>query len=384
MAIESITVVGCGEQDSRQVLVTLTACGYEVTLAKHLGDAAPALSTSPCDLLIVSATVLDRPGLRAAEDLRAMLPELPIVIAGTERDAATFALMLKIGACDFIHCPVDAPQLRLLVERLGEHRRLIDENHYLWDELERVYGCDGLVSRDPSMAEVLREATRVARTDTTVLIQGEEGTEHELVALYIHRSSERQSGPFIRLNCRGISPQQCARELFGWESAKGKHPGRIELAAGGSLYLEEITALPLPVQGRLLRVIDEGGYEREGGGQPVASRARVIASTSCDPYEKMRDGELREDLFFRLNVVPIFLPPLRKRPGDIPLLADHFARKFGSGRGAAELVGADQWARMTQYPWPGNVDELEGTVKLAVLRDRRRAVGLDDPWEDDL
>ena len=183
------------------------------------------------------------------------------------------------------------------------------------------------------------------------------------------------------MNCSGISPELCARELFGYEDAHGKQRGRVELAAGGTLYIEDITALPLQMQARLVALLEDHLYLREGGYRYIPGRARVIAATSCDPYDKMREGRLREDLFFRLNVVPLFVPPLRKRPGAIRPLANHFARKFGVEGGIDELIGSGRWPKMENYEWPGNVTELEGEVRLAVLRAGQLHTSA--PWDDD-
>ena len=371
MSLETTLIVQCSNGDRRVMIDTLAAEGREVHAVEEMDAAGQFLASYPCDLMILDVELLHGSQRHEVKHLRSMLPQLPVLLVGPERDAATFAAALTISACGYMHSPIAADQLLMFVEQFDEHTRLLEENRYLWDELERAYGCDGLIASDPEMVEVLRQATCVAGTDTAVLIHGEEGTERELVAQYIHRSSSEQPGPFIRLNCRSISPEQCARELFGAEDAGGKHPGRIDLAAGGTLYLEEAAELPLALQARLLRVIEDGVYQREGGAQTIKGAVRVIASTSSDPYEQIRRGELREDLFFRLNIVPIFLPPLRKRPGDIPALADHFARKFGSDRGAAELLGDERLAEFETYQWPGNVSELEGEMLLAALRNQR-------------
>lgn len=381
MAIESILIVHEDEHHRKLLLEKVSATGLDVEGTESLGEAEELLSSALYDILFLDAGLLDRPGMRTARDIRANAPDLPIVMTAEESTPSVFAAMLKLDSENLLSLPVTAEQLEVVLERLDWHGRLLNENHYLWNELARVYGYDELVGSDPVMSEVLRQATRVAQTEAAVLVHGEEGTEKELVAQYIHRSSRRSEGPLIRFCCKGVSPEHCARELFGWEDAEGKHPGRIELAADGTLHLDEIAALPLSVQTRLLGLLEDEEYQRENGDKKVSSCVRVVASTSCDPYEKMRSGELREDLFFRLNVVPIFVPPLRKRPEGIQPLANHFARKFGSEDGVEGLLEPGRWQRMQDYSWPGNVAELKNEMQLAVLRAERRRFPF--PWDDD-
>ena len=386
MMIESVLVVHSSRDEARRLRDAIMAAELDVTVLTGLPGVPERVASALYDVLFLEAALLDRPGMRTAMDILNLAPDMPMVLVAPADDATAFALMARLSAVDLLRSPVAPEPAARLLKRLDENVRLIDENRYLWNELARVYGYDELIGTDPSMTEVLRQCSRVSGTDAAVLILGEPGTEKELVAQFIHRSSHRGDRPFIRMNGSGISPQQCARELFGWEDASGRHPGRVELAAGGTLHIEEVDALPTDVQARLLALLEDSHYQREGGHRCLESEVRVIASTSADPYEKIETGEFREDLFFRLNVVPIFLPPLRQRPGAIRPLANQIAHRLGVSGGAEELIGPGQWPRMQAYTWPGNTSELEGELKLAVLRAARSGEDLptwNQPWEDD-
>ena len=278
MSIESVIIVNSDEQRSRLLVQMLDTAGREAAVTDSIARAYELLASELYDALFLDASLLGVPGMRTAGDIRAIAPHLPVVLTATESSPAVFAAMIKLCADELLTEPFANEQLVALLDRLDERERLLDENHYLWDELARIYGYDDLVGTDPGMAEVLRQATRVAQTDAAVLVQGEKGTEKELVAQYIHRASDNSSGPFIRLNCSGISPDLCARELFGYEDAHGKQPGRVELAAGGTRYLEDITALPLQMQARLVALLEDHLYLREGGYRYIPGRARVIAA----------------------------------------------------------------------------------------------------------
>jgi PAS domain S-box-containing protein len=260
---------------------------------------------------------------------------------------------------------------RVLMER--EQARLQQQNAYLQDEIKAAHNFDEIVGRSPALVSVLQRASKVAGTDSTVLLTGETGTGKELVARAVHSASPRRTKPLIRLNCAALPTNLVESELFGHEKgaftgATARKPGRFELADGGTLFLDEVGELPLEMQAKLLRVLQEREFERVGGTATVRTDVRVIAATNRDLAKMARDGTFREDLFYRLNVFPVRLPALRERPGDVPLLVRFFVAKFAGRLGKRiETVGADTLDALTAYHWPGNIRELENVIERAVI-----------------
>jgi PAS domain S-box-containing protein len=260
---------------------------------------------------------------------------------------------------------------RVLMER--EKARLQQQNAYLQDEIKSAHNFDEIVGRSPALVSVLQRVSKVAGTDSTVLITGETGTGKELVARAIHSASPRRTKPLIKLNCAALPANLVESELFGHEKgaftgATARKPGRFELADGGTLFLDEVGELPLETQAKLLRVLQEREFERVGGTVSVKADVRVIAATNRDLAKMTKDGKFREDLFYRLNVFPVRLPALRERPGDVPLLVRHFVAKFAGRLGKRiEDVGADTLDALAAYPWPGNIRELENVIERAVI-----------------
>ncbi len=260
---------------------------------------------------------------------------------------------------------------QVLMER--EKARLQQQNAYLQDEIKSAHNFDEIVGRSPALVSVLQRVSKVATTDSTVLVTGETGTGKELVARAIHSASPRRAKPLIKLNCAALPTNLVESELFGHEKgaftgATARKPGRFELADGGTLFLDEVGELPLETQAKLLRVLQEHEFERVGGTAPVRTDVRVIAATNRDLAKMAKDGKFREDLFYRLNVFPVRLPALRERPGDVSLLVRHFVTKFAVRFGKRiETVGADALEALTAYPWPGNIRELENVIERAVI-----------------
>ncbi len=260
---------------------------------------------------------------------------------------------------------------RVLMER--EKARLQQQNAYLQDEIKSAHNFDEIVGRSTALVSVLQRVSKVAGTDSTVLITGETGTGKELVARAIHSASPRRAKPLIKLNCAALPTNLVESELFGHEKgaftgATARKPGRFELADGGTLFLDEVGELPLETQAKLLRVLQEREFERVGGTAPVRVDVRVIAATNRDLAKLAKEGKFREDLFYRLNVFPVRLPALRERPGDVQLLVRHFVAKFAARMGKRiEGVGSAMLDSLTAYPWPGNIRELENVIERAVI-----------------
>jgi formate hydrogenlyase transcriptional activator len=260
---------------------------------------------------------------------------------------------------------------RVLMER--EQGRLAVENIYLREELKSVHNFGEIVGQSPPLLDVLEKVNRVAKTDATVLITGETGTGKELIARAIHSASHRHHKPLIKVNCAALPSGLIESELFGHEKgafsgATSRRVGRFELANGGTIFLDEIGEVPTDVQVKLLRVLQEREFERVGGTEPIRIDVRVIAATNRDLVKLIRDGRFREDLYYRLNVFPITLPPLRERSGDVPLLVKSLVARFAARVGMRiESVGKATMDRLTRYRWPGNVRELENILERAVI-----------------
>jgi two-component system response regulator FlrC len=284
---------------------------------------------------------------------------------------------MKLGAADYIGKPLSSPdELRLLVRRTLDQRRLADQYELMREEEQSRFSCQNLVADDPRMVQILEMVRRVAPTNATVLLAGESGTGKELIARCVHQNSPRAERVFAPVNCAALSPSLIESELFGHEKgaftgATGQHLGRFERAHGGTLFLDEIGELDGNLQAKLLRVLQERTFERVGGTRQISVDVRVIAATNRDLKQAVADGKFREDLYYRLNTFPIELPPLRERPGDVLKLARFFlagaARNLGKPRltlsPEAELV-------LLAYTWPGNVREMENTMeRLAILCD---------------
>jgi transcriptional regulator with GAF, ATPase, and Fis domain len=254
-----------------------------------------------------------------------------------------------------------------------ERTRLQQQNVYLQEEIKAAHNFDEIVGRSPGLVSVLQRVSKVAGTDSTVLINGETGTGKELIARAVHSASPRKAKPLIKLNCAALPTGLVESELFGHEKgaftgATARKPGRFELADGGTLFLDEVGELPADVQAKLLRVLQEREFERVGGTSPVKVDVRVIAATNRDLARMAKDGKFREDLFYRLNVFPVRLPPLRDRRDDIPLLVRFFVNKFAARLGKRiESVGTDTLELLAAYPWPGNIRELENVLERAVI-----------------
>ncbi|MFH1468707.1 MAG: sigma-54 dependent transcriptional regulator [Pseudomonadota bacterium] len=357
------------EPSIRRVLsALLRRDGHEVEAAAHGGEAMDLLSRRPYQLLITDLRMPEVDGMELLAWCRANLPELPVIVLTAHGTVNTAVEAIKLGAHDYITKPFDQAELRNVVGKaLALRARGLGEPH------ADASGISALIGATRGIQRVHNLIGRVADSPSTVLIQGESGTGKELVARALHDHSSRRAAPFICVNCGAIPAGLFESELFGHEKgaftgAVGSKPGRFELAHGGTLFLDEVSELPRDTQVKLLRVLQERSFERVGGIKTVTVDVRVVAATNRDLGAEVAAGRFREDLFYRLNVVPITIPPLRARMEDIPLLAGHFLTRFNErlGRDLDDLTPA-ALARLQAWAWPGNVRELENVMERAVL-----------------
>jgi len=336
----------------------------------------PTSSQAPDRAPDVALVDLALPGMNGIEllgRLRTERPRLQVVIMTAYGSISSAVEAMREGAFDYVTKPFDNAELRLVVERALEHARLEARVETLEGQLEERFRPENMVGTSGAMADIFQRIAKVAPLDTTVLIQGESGTGKELIARAIHRYSKRKDGPFVAVNCGAIPPTLVESEFFGHEKgaftgARERRRGRLELADRGTLFLDEVVDLPANAQVGLLRVLEEGELVRVGGERPIASDVRIIAASNVDLAEAVEDGRFREDLYWRLNVVAFRIPPLRERREDVPLLADHFLRRFTDKLDRPEVRGLDPTALslLVAHDWPGNVRELENTIEHAV------------------
>jgi two-component system response regulator AtoC len=348
--------------------------GYAVTEAASGEEAVEHLAAFAYDVVITDLRLPGLDGTGVLEAARQLYADIVVIVVtgyGTVRDAVA---ALQRGAADFVTKPCQFDALLHVLESALERRRLRAENAYLRSQLDERYRFEGLVGRSRAMRALAALLETVAPTNSTILIQGETGTGKELVARAIHHNSPRRLQRFVALNCSAIPETLLEAELFGhvrgaFTGAVGSRQGRFEQAHRGTLFLDEVGTMGPALQARLLRVLQEREFERVGDSQPVKVDVRVIAATNADLARMVKEGAFREDLYYRLNVIPIHLPPLRERREDIPLLVQHFLERFGRAMDPPRLgvtVSQDAMRRLMAYDWPGNVRQLENAVERAL------------------
>ncbi|HEY7154237.1 MAG TPA: sigma-54 dependent transcriptional regulator [Gemmataceae bacterium] len=349
------------------------------------GEAAlRALSEHAYSLLLTDLQMPRLDGMKLIELIQERkLPVTVLVMTGFGSiDQAVQAM--RMGAYDYMPKPVDPEHLRLVIERVMRERTLQDEVLQLRERLQEQYAFRGVLSVNPKMHAVFELIRSVAETTTTVLIEGETGTGKEQVARAIHdASSSLRSGPFVAINCAALPETLLESELFGHEKgsftgAVGQRKGRFEQADGGTLFLDEVGDIPLPMQAKLLRVLQERRFERVGGTASIEVDVRVIAATNRGLPSLVKKGKFREDLYYRLNVVKIDLPPLRDRPEDIPLLATHFAGKHARPGETSRTFAPEAMEKLLNHSWPGNIRELENAIERACVTSRGAQIQSDD------
>ncbi|MDQ2974053.1 MAG: sigma-54 dependent transcriptional regulator [Acidobacteriota bacterium] len=363
------------DKDSlRRVLrLTLENAGYTVTEAADARAALNEISSAPHKLVLTDLRMPNGSGLDVLRAARAADGGIPVIVMTAFGSIDEAVQAMKDGAHDFLQKPVDSNHLLLLVERALEQERLRTENILLREEWSRRYGFPRIIGESEAIKRAVSETQRVAQTEATVLLLGESGTGKELFARAVHHLSNRRDKPFVAINCAAIPETLIENELFGHErgsftGASDRRLGKFELASSGTVFLDEIGELPLAVQGKLLRVIEEKVVDRIGGRAPVPVDVRVVAATNKDLKAAVENGEFRSDLYFRLAVFPLEIPPLRERQNDIALLAKHFAAQLGKElRGREAVLSEEASAAMRTHSWPGNVRELENAIERACI-----------------
>jgi DNA-binding NtrC family response regulator len=363
------------DKDSlRRVLrFTLENAGFTVTEAADARAALNEIAGSPHKLVLTDLRMPNGSGLDVLRAARAADGNIPVIVMTAFGSIDEAVQAMKDGAHDFLQKPVDSNHLLLIVERALAQERLRTENILLKEEWSRRYGFPRIIGESGAIKRAVAETQRVAQTEATVLLLGESGTGKELFARAVHHLSGRRDRPFVAINCAAIPETLIENELFGHErgaftGASDRRLGKFELASTGTVFLDEIGELPLTVQGKLLRVIEERVVDRIGGRAPVPVDVRVVAATNRDLKVAVDRGEFRRDLFFRLAVFPLEIPPLRERDSDIVLLAKHFAAELGKElRGREAFLTDEALVALREHSWPGNVRELENAIERACI-----------------
>jgi two-component system NtrC family response regulator len=369
-----ILVVEDDESLRRVTQAQLEKCGYETYAAADASEAIVLLEKHSFHLALTDLNLPGVSGLTLLKKIRLEYPETTVVMVTAYGTIETAVAAMRAGAYDYIPKPVHPDELRALVARVLERHRLIEEVQLLRTTLDQKYGFEHIIGRSDSLLQVLDSAARVANTDATVLILGETGTGKELVAKAIHFNSLRRERPFVIINCGAIPADLLESELFGhvkgsFTGATSHKKGKVEMADGGTVFLDEIGEMPLELQVRVLRLLQEREIEKVGSTSLIHVDVRIVAATNRNLEAQVAAGKFREDLYYRLAVIPIVVPPLRDRPGDVLELAQHFIRRAREKHNRPDLrLAPSAMASLTGHSWPGNVRELENVIeRLAVL-----------------
>jgi two-component system response regulator PilR (NtrC family) len=373
------------EQSMRELLgIMLRQCGYDVSLADGGEVAIAALKTEAFDLVITDLRMRKVDGLAVLRAAKDHAPRTVVLVVTAFASTETAVEAMKLGAYDYVTKPFKLDELKLTITNALERKRLHEENQALRRQLRQERGTGTFVGRSARMLDVLDTIRKTADSGSTVMITGESGTGKELVAQAVHYESSRRSGPFISVNCGAVPENLMESELFGhvkgaFTGAVTSTEGLFAAADGGTLFLDEITEIPHSVQVKLLRAIQEREIRRVGDTRDVKVDVRLIAASNRDLSKAVADGVLREDLFYRLNVIPVHLPPLRERRDDISLLVSHFIDKIAKEVGKhVRGVTPEALALLEQYHWPGNIRELENVIERAIVLGNGDLIGLEE------
>jgi putative PEP-CTERM system response regulator len=351
----------------------LTRLGHESVTATDGRAALAALEREQPDLVLTDLRMPGMDGLEVLKEVKRVIPQAPVVLFTAHATIETAVEAIKAGAFDYITKPFTADQLQVVIERALTQRRLQEENRRLKEQLQESYRFENIIGRSLPMLQVFEVIKKVARSEANVLIVGESGTGKELVARSIHVNSARVAKPFVPVDCASLPENLLESELFGHEKGAftGAHmtrPGLFEYANGGTVFLDEVGDLGGNLQAKLLRVLQERQIRRVGGNRLIPVDVRVISATNRDLEEVVKRAEFREDLFYRLNVISIPLPPLRERKGDVPLIAHHYLRKYVASSGKRITgIAPETLALLESHRWPGNVRELQNVIERAVV-----------------
>jgi len=374
-----VLVVEDEDKLRRVIELHLTAGGYEVEQARTAEEAV--LRAGEADLVITDLRLPGMDGMELLSHIRRQNAHTPVIVMTAFGTVENAVAAMKAGAVDFLLKPFSLDHLTTVVEKALEVRALRDENRQLREELGRRYDFRNIIGHSPNMQEIFATVARVAPTRATVLLCGESGVGKDLIARAIHYHSPRRDRPFVKINCTAIPENLMESELFGYEKgaftgAAAAKPGKFEQADTGTVFLDEIGDVPPSIQVKLLRILQEREFERLGSNKTREIDVRVIAATNADLRAALEQGRFREDLYYRLNVVPINIPPLRERKEDIPYLAAHFADKLGREvRGQPCRLSPEAIEKLLAYSWPGNVRELENVIERSIVLARSEELG---------
>ncbi|HEX2207647.1 MAG TPA: sigma-54 dependent transcriptional regulator [Longimicrobium sp.] len=361
---EELLVKSCGQ--------ILSSEGYTVYTEGRGKNALENVRRHRPDIVLTDLMLPDMDGLTLLKEIKKLAPETLVVMITGFATVDSSVEAIRAGAYDYIPKPFTATQLRILIGRAAQQVQLVRDNAHLRDQLKKHYSFENIIGTSDSIQKVFSVVSRVAPTDASVFISGESGTGKELIARALHANSRRSDRQFMAINCAALPENLLESELFGHEKgaftdARETKRGLFEVASGGTLFLDEVSEMSMELQAKLLRVLQERRIRRVGGENEIAIDVRVVSATNRDPDQAVRDGNLRQDLLYRLNVVPVKLPPLRQRREDIPALAQHYLRKFGQEYERGNLrFSPDALRVLSDYHWPGNVRELQNMVERIV------------------
>ncbi len=384
--VPSVLIVD-DEKHTREGLQQALEDTYEVTVAGSADEAFNLLEAEEYDVIVTDLRMPGKSGLKVI-DKALLLPNKPAVLMMTAYgNIETAVEAMKRGAVDFLTKPVNIERLEVLIQRALKTRTLEVEVQQLHERLDDKFKFDGIIGHSPALEAVIERVRLVAPSKATILVEGESGTGKELIAQAVHQASTRSRGPFVAVHCAALSENLLESEIFGHErgaftGAMERRVGRFEAADGGTLFLDEIGEISQSTQVKLLRFLETKAIERVGGSKPIQLDVRLVAATNRNLEQMVKDGKFREDLYFRLNVIRITMPPLRERPDDIPLLLAHYVRQFSEENKVSALTIEPGALRHLQaYPWPGNIRELRNfTENVVVLRRGGRLTEFDlDP-----
>ena len=375
-----ILVMDDEAEERDRIASYLRAKGYDAQGVATPEQVLGMIRNERFDAILADCNIPGVDALQISDEVRRINPDLAVIIMTSFGTIETAVKAIRGGAYDYLPKPIDLEQLVLIIDRIAERRSLIRENADLKERLIERYTFAEIVSTSHGMEEVLNMAGRVAPSNATVLLRGESGTGKELIAKAIHYNSKRASAPLIKVNCAALPETLLESELFGHEKgaftgATARRTGRFEAAQEGTLFLDEIGELTPAMQVKLLRVLQEHEFERLGGNETIKADVRIIAATNRDIEKAIREDRFREDLYYRLNVVSLIIPPLRDRKEDVPGLLDHFIKKYSS-ENSKQISGISAEARdmLMRYPFPGNVRELENIIERAVVFAKREGI----------
>lgn len=358
--------------------------GYEVVAVEDGSQAIQKVKEEKWDVLIVDLKMPGMDGIEVMREVKEIDRGIPVIIMTAYATVDTAVKAMKEGAYDYIVKPFDPEEIGLTIRKIITQQRLIQENIYLRQELKKRFQFKDIITKNPKMQEILELVRSVAKTASTVLIEGESGTGKELVARAIHLCSPRRKNPFVAVSCAALPETLLESELFGHEKgaftgAISSKKGRFELADQGTIFLDEIAEVSLKMQVKLLRVLEEKEFSRIGGTRPIKVDVRIISATNKNLKKLVEEEKFREDLYYRLNVVSIKLPPLRERTEDIPLLAEHFLEKYRiENNKGVWAISEEAMDLLLKYDWPGNVRELENAIESAVVVTKSETIGPQD------